>query len=93
MQRERDRWILEREANTKFLHTSGVSKRARNTIKSLQNQEGVLIDDEDQLKKMVCDYYVKLYEKAPTKTITSDQLHFPALNRSDKWLLYRYIST
>lgn len=56
MQRVKDRWIFEGEANTKFFHTSVVSKRARNIIKSLQNHERVWIDDEDQLKRMACVY-------------------------------------
>nr|GLL36006.1 uncharacterized protein LOC109174175 [Ipomoea trifida] len=62
-QRSREQWIASGDRNTKYYHLAAKIKRSRNTCKSLLNDDGLRIYDEEILKNMVKDFYTKLFAK------------------------------
>lgn len=45
----------------KFFHTSTLIRRRRNRVKALINDDGLWVDDKEQLKTMAVNFYSKLF--------------------------------
>jgi hypothetical protein len=60
-QRSRAKWLTDGDRNTRYYHTKTVSRRRRNNILMLKNENGEWIEDVDQLHGMVKQFYQKLF--------------------------------
>lgn len=60
-QRSREEWIVSGDRNTKYYHAVTMTRKNANKVTSLKNDEGILIQDQDQIASMVRSYYVKLF--------------------------------
>lgn len=49
-------WLLEGERNTRFFHLSTLIRRRRNRITRLQDDLGILWDDDVKLQEMACSF-------------------------------------
>ena len=61
IQRGRVNWLKQGDQNTSFFHRSATARRKRNFIKSLKNDSGDLVDDQDQLMSMATSYFDQLF--------------------------------
>ena len=61
-QKSREKWIKDGERNTCFFHTSTLVKRSANFINCLKDTQGSLIWDVGQMKEMVRNFYVDLFQ-------------------------------
>lgn len=60
-QQSREEWITSEDLNMKFYHASLVTRKRRNHIFMLQNDEGVWIQHSDTLKALVQNFYSNLF--------------------------------
>ncbi|MCH92036.1 RNA-directed DNA polymerase (Reverse transcriptase), partial [Trifolium medium] len=60
-QRSRAKWLCDGDRNTRYYHTKTVSRRRKNNVLMLKNEEGQWIDDVDQLQGMVNEFFHKLF--------------------------------
>lgn len=60
-QKSREKWIAHGDRNTTFFHASTVTRRRRNRIEMLKNEEGVWLSSPHELEKMAVEYYQRLY--------------------------------
>ncbi|KAG5557276.1 hypothetical protein RHGRI_007518 [Rhododendron griersonianum] len=56
-QRSRIKWLALGDNNTRFFHQKVCAHRARNTILSLQNGEGLLLEDLVAIRSEILGYY------------------------------------
>lgn len=92
-QRSREKWLLQRENNTKFFHTSVVARRARKQVVKLKDSKGKWVWELTQLQLMVMDFYKELYTAKPLKDPLLVDWNFPKLLRVDDRNLHRYVSS
>ncbi|KAG5523755.1 hypothetical protein RHGRI_030665 [Rhododendron griersonianum] len=59
-QKSRVKWLALGDQNSKYFHQEMCSHRARNTILSLTDSSGCLIDDPEAVKQEILGYYVGL---------------------------------
>ncbi|WJX23885.1 hypothetical protein P8452_13067 [Trifolium repens] len=62
-QKSRGQWIADGDRNTKYYHSKTIIRRRRNKIITLRNENGVWIDDPDNLKNMVRNFYINLFQE------------------------------
>ncbi|GAU43787.1 hypothetical protein TSUD_378120 [Trifolium subterraneum] len=62
-QKSRGQWIADGDRNTKYYHSKTIIRRRRNKIITLRNEDGVWIDDPDNLKNMVRNFYINLFQE------------------------------
>ncbi|GAA0138506.1 hypothetical protein LIER_34941 [Lithospermum erythrorhizon] len=67
--KERMNWYKDGDASTSLFHRNIKQHQARNRITQIQNETGVLIEDYNGIKKIVVDFYQKLFT-APNKVNT-----------------------
>ncbi|XP_074266442.1 uncharacterized protein LOC141589715 [Silene latifolia] len=60
-QKSRVEFIRDGDRNTSYFHVSTLIRRWKNRINTLKNDEGVWIDNSDDVKKIVVEYYKNLY--------------------------------
>ncbi|XP_074284243.1 uncharacterized protein LOC141608798 [Silene latifolia] len=60
-QKSRAEFIKDGDRNTSFFHVSTLVRRWRNRIVSLKNEQGLWVDDPNEVKKMIVDYFKNLY--------------------------------
>ena len=61
LQRSRVQWLKEGDANTRFFHQSTLNRRRRNSVVSLKDNSGALVDNLNSVRKLVDEHFVKLY--------------------------------
>ena len=59
-QKSRIRWLHEGDANTRFFHRAVIAHQAINLIKFLRAEDGLRVDNVDQIKGMLVTYYTHL---------------------------------
>jgi hypothetical protein len=59
-QKSRAQWIKDGDRNTRYYHLKTLTRRRRNKILMLRNEEGQWVEDEQTLKGMVTDFYKTL---------------------------------
>lgn len=59
-QKSRIRWMNEGDGNTSFFHKSVLAHMGTNTIKYLRDNEDERVENSDQIKGMIVDYYQSL---------------------------------
>ncbi|XP_061354883.1 uncharacterized protein LOC133299442 [Gastrolobium bilobum] len=60
-QRSRCNWMKFRDKNTKFFHSTTISRRRHNKILTLKNNQGDWIANKDKLISMVVSFYEELF--------------------------------
>lgn len=79
-QKSRKTWFTNGDRNTQYFHLSAMTRRKRNRIDRLQDQEGNWVEDQMKLKEMVVQYFKDLFSAQATLTIDPCcAAHFPAL--------------
>lgn len=66
-QRAKVHWLKEGDMNTKFFHTMATTRKKRNFIRKLQNEEGVEVVDRDGLCTVAHNYFQNLYSVSPSR--------------------------
>lgn len=59
-QRSRVKWLALGDQNTRFFHQKMCMRRVRNSILSLQDENGVIIEDSGAIKENILNYYIGL---------------------------------
>lgn len=88
-QKSRTEWLQAGDRNTRFFHLSMLIRRRQNRIDALQNQEGVWVSDQVELKNMVLSFYQGLYAADAQSGGTFIKGYFPVLTPfscSEAWL-------
>ncbi|KAG5558768.1 hypothetical protein RHGRI_008653 [Rhododendron griersonianum] len=75
-QKSRVKWLALGDQNSKYFHQKMCSHRARNTILSLTDSSGCLIDDPEAVKQEILGYYVGLLGTAFDRKVDA----LPTLN-------------
>jgi hypothetical protein len=60
-QRSRAKWLCDGDRNTRYYHIKTVTRRRRNNIIMLRDENGDWVDDAGQLKGMVNNFYKQLF--------------------------------
>lgn len=60
MQKSRIRWLKDGDANTRFFHRAVIAHQANNLIKHLMGEDGVKVENDDQIKEMIVAFYTHL---------------------------------
>ncbi|MCH79377.1 putative non-LTR retroelement reverse transcriptase [Trifolium medium] len=60
-QRSRAKWLTDGDRNTRYYHLKTASRRRKNNILMLRNEQGEWIEDRAQLHGLVTNYYKKLF--------------------------------
>lgn len=55
--KSRDRWLMEGDWNTKYVHNSTLYNRAKSRIASIRNQRGILIDNPKEIAEIFVDHF------------------------------------
>ncbi|KAG7588723.1 Zinc finger CCHC-type superfamily [Arabidopsis suecica] len=63
-QKSRIRWLAEGDSNTRFFHRAVLANHAKNLIKFLRGEDGLRVDNIDQIKEMTVAYYSHLLGSA-----------------------------
>ncbi|XP_071939954.1 uncharacterized protein [Coffea arabica] len=60
-QKSRSKWLKEGDRNTAYFHTTVKAKRKRNTISTLEKQDGTWCKSEEEIEVELCQYYNDLF--------------------------------
>lgn len=60
-QRSRTKWLADGDRNTRYYHLKTITRRRRNQILMLRNEQGDWVENEDVLKSMVNGFYINLF--------------------------------
>ncbi|KAL8140018.1 hypothetical protein V2J09_006039 [Rumex salicifolius] len=85
LQKSRETWLMEGDRNTSFFHLSTVTRRKRNRVIALLDDEDNWVEEPITLENLIMTYYKKLYYSA-TDLFPIISMHnmFPILN-DDVW--------
>lgn len=61
-QRSQANWLVDGDRNTKYYHMKILSRKRFNKVRMLKDEQGKWIEDEDNIKIMMNDYYRQLFE-------------------------------
>ncbi|KAJ4963101.1 hypothetical protein NE237_023040 [Protea cynaroides] len=59
-EKSRVKWLHEGDRNTKIFHSYASMRRRKSAIRFLKSENGVIIDNMDELKEHVIDFYRNL---------------------------------
>ncbi|KAK2417953.1 hypothetical protein QL285_040194 [Trifolium repens] len=62
-QKSRSQWIKDGDRNTRYYHVKAITRRRRNKILMLKNDQNIWVENEEELKLMVNDYYKSLFAR------------------------------
>jgi hypothetical protein len=62
-QKSRSQWIKDGDRNTRYYHVKTITRRRRNRILMLKNEQNDWFENEEDLKHMVSDYYKSLFTR------------------------------
>ncbi|KAK4713628.1 hypothetical protein R3W88_019535 [Solanum pinnatisectum] len=66
-------WFSRGDANTKFFHTSTINRRGRNRIRSLHDDMGNTITNEEQITSHILSYFTKIFTTNNTQSLIKDR--------------------
>lgn len=75
-QRSRQLWLALGDSNTGYFHAVTKNRQARNRFSVIENAQGVPFYEEEQIAKVIADFYSQLFQASPT---TGNQLVMEAL--------------
>ncbi|CAL1384971.1 unnamed protein product [Linum trigynum] len=81
-QKARANWVLRGDMNTRFFHNSFLSRRRRNKITTLKDDQGNWVVDEDSLQKLAREYFLTLFSKDSDVLSCCVPVDFPVLDNS-----------
>jgi len=61
VQRARANWLKHGDRNTNFFHHYASSRRKKNLVRGLVDDQGVKHEDNDKMKEMVKEYFINLF--------------------------------
>ncbi|XP_058733248.1 uncharacterized protein LOC131604851 [Vicia villosa] len=61
-QRARTNWLADGDRNTKYYHMKVISRRKRNRILMLKNEEGYWVEDHEKLQQLVTTYFKTIFD-------------------------------
>jgi len=70
-QRSRALWLHEGDQSTRFFHNHASHRFRRNRIEELQNGEGVMCLDEEEITQILVTYYQELFHSANPSNLES----------------------
>ncbi|CAL8993823.1 unnamed protein product [Prunus brigantina] len=91
-QKSRLQWLQEGDRNTKFFHLTTIIRRRRNKIERLKNNEGVWVEEAQDIKGLAMAYFEQLFsqEIVEHRDLTLPKL-FPVIDSADLELLEKDI--
>lgn len=60
-QKSKANWLIVGDQNTIFFHAKMIYRRKKNRIELLKNEEGVWMENQDDLKNLACNLFQNLY--------------------------------
>lgn len=60
-QRSRAVWLREGDKNTKFFHSTATSRKRKNRIRGIVDENNQWIEEADEIKKIFCEYFENLF--------------------------------
>lgn len=60
-QRAKSFWLRDGDSNSKFFHAYATTRKVRNIITSLKDDNGVQITNQESMSNVVQDYFLKLF--------------------------------
>lgn len=60
-QRSRADWLKEGDKNTKYFHLKASSRKRKNQIWGVMNQQDAWVDDREGIEKEFCEYFANLF--------------------------------
>lgn len=70
-------WLKAGDDNTRFFHTCTFTRRRRNKIESLKNEERIWVEDKEELKDIALKFYTDLFSSNPK--VEGFQRGFPTI--------------
>lgn len=62
-QRSRALWLKDGDKNSAFFHEKASHRKRRNTIKSIEDADGVFITKHEEIAKVMRDYFIQIFSK------------------------------
>ncbi|GAU46050.1 hypothetical protein TSUD_191210 [Trifolium subterraneum] len=93
-QKSRSQWIKDGDRNTRYYHVKTIKRRRQNKIIMLRNDQNEWVEEEENLKAMVNNYYKRLFA-APENNIQWQQnrYSYPNISESEYDCLKENISS
>jgi hypothetical protein len=63
-QRSRAKWLIDGDRNTRYYHLKTVNRRKKNNITMLKDSNGNWVEDIDQIRHLVNEYYINLFDES-----------------------------
>lgn len=80
-QKSRSKWIMDGDRNTKYYHSKTVIRRRRNKIITLRDGNGNWLENQEQLRDFVGNFYRELFiEERDNRDFTDSGASFPCLD-------------
>ncbi|KAF7815483.1 ribonuclease H [Senna tora] len=84
-QKARCQWIRDGDRNTSYYHTKAISRRRRNTILMLKNNDGNWTDEIEELKVTILEFFKSLFtEEKHQRHFNTEILNWPQIE-SHTW--------
>lgn len=68
-QRSRQLWLSLGDTNTSYFHAATKGRRARNRISAIEDEAGNRVFEEDQIGKVIADYFNKIFTSTGTSAV------------------------
>jgi hypothetical protein len=83
-QKSRTQWIKDGDRNTQYYHVKTITRRRKNKIMMLKNHQNEWVENEEDLKEMVNNYYKNLFAR-PDSNIQWQQTRYsyPTISELD----------
>lgn len=78
-QRAKIFWLTDGDMNTKFFHQQACNRKRRNQIKGLNNDDGVWCTEDDDLERIILQYYENLFSSSQPTNIEETVNHLPRI--------------
>ena len=83
-QRSRALWLQEGDQNTKFFHNKASHRYKRNRIEELKNEVGVVCTDEEEISRILIEYYQNLFTSASPSNLEEVLMTVPTVITEDQ---------
>lgn len=60
-QRSRADWLKEGDKNTKFFHSKASSRKRKNKIQGIENDQGKWVEDNKDIERQFCGYFTNIF--------------------------------
>lgn len=92
-QKSREEWIVSGDRNTKFYHASTIVRRSRNKVDALKDNNGQLVTESDEIKRLTQNYFTSLFQSSSSDNPSSlQQGLFPKVDDSKLKIIHGQFS-